>query len=245
MDHGADPNRTDDSRDDEYPPRRLIGARDYSLKVLNLVAASGDMELFDRLVSRGADPQRSMALHRASRCPDPDKTVAMIDHLLDKHHMDIEANNQDFRRTVDSIDAGTPLDNAVYHRNLAAVKHLIKRGAQLRGAADQSVGRWGLYPFLPALGPLLDAGADPDSALELVIRINDIEAARLCVKAGADPRAIIDSQEARAARLAARPERNSDDEEEYYDDEYLLEDERNAEWSNDMETFLRSCDYVS
>jgi hypothetical protein len=71
---------------------------------------------------------------------------------------------------------------------------LLKRGAQPRGAADQAAGQWGIRPFLPALGPLLDAGADPDDALKIVIRTNDIEAARLCVKAGADPRVIISKQ---------------------------------------------------
>jgi hypothetical protein len=186
-----------------------------------------------------------MALHRASRCPDPDKTIAMIDHLLDKHCMNIEANNQDFRRTIDSLDAGTPLNCAIYHRNLAAIKHLLKRGAQPRGAADQSAGRWGVRTFLPALGPLLDAGADPDSALKLVIRTNDIEAARLCVKAGADTRALISSPEARAARLAARPEFNSDNEDEYYDDEHPSDNESDAGWNNEMEALLRSYDHVA
>lgn len=241
MDHGADPSRTDDTRDDNYPIRQLGGMRDYSLKVLNNIAAAGDIELFDHLVSRGADPHRSMALHRAGKCPDPEKSIAMIDHLLDKHHMDIEANSEDLRRTIDSIDAGTPLNCAIYYRNLAAFKRLLKRGAHPRGL-DQIVGRWGVDPFLPALGPLLDAGANPDSALKLIIHTGDIEAARLCVEAGADPRAIISSQEARAARLAARPELNSDEEEEYYDDEYPPEDIINAGWSKEMETFLRSFD---
>lgn len=207
-----------------------------------MIAASGDIELFDHIVSRGADPQRSMALHRASRCPDPEKTIAMVDHLLDKHHMDIEANNKKLLRTVDSVDFGTPLNLAVHHRNLAAVKHLLKRGAQPRDAADQSAGQLGAIPFLPALGPLLDAGADPDDALKLVIRTNNLEAARLCVEAGADLKAIISSQEARAARLAARPETNSDNEGEYYDDEHPSDDESDAGWNDEMETFLRSYD---
>ena len=90
------------------------------------------------------------------------------------------------------------------------------------------------------------AGADPDSALELVIRAYDIEAARLCVKASADLRVIVDRQEACAARLAAaRLERNSDDEDEYYDEEYPPNDERNTEWSSEIDAFLRSCDYVN
>lgn len=225
--------------------RRIDPARDYSLKVLNLIAASADIQLFDHLVSRGADPQRSIALHRASKCRDPEKAIAMIDHLLDKHHMNIEANSEDFRTTVDSLDAGTPLNCAVYYRNLATVKHLLKRGAQPRGAADQAAGRWGVEPFLPALGPLLDAGADPNSALGLVICTNDIEAARLCIEAGADPRTIISNQEARAARLAAGPEANSDNEDEFYDDEYPSNNESEAGWNTKMEALLRSFNYAS
>lgn len=212
--------------------------RDYSLKVLNIVAAAGDIELFDHLVSRGADPHRSMALHRAGKCPDPEKSIAMIDHLLDKHHMDIEANSEDLRRTIDSIDAGTPLNCAIYYQNLTAFKHLLKRGARPSGVMDQIVGRFGIHPFLPALGPLLDAGADPDDALEFVIRTDDIEAARLCVEAGADPKAIISSQEARAMRLAAR----QDNEEVYYDGEHPFDNESDMEWNDEMETFLRSFD---
>jgi ankyrin repeat protein len=223
--------------------RRLIDMRDYSLKVLNQIAALGDIELFDHLVSHGADPQRSMALHRASKCPDPEKAIAMIDHLLDKHLLNIEANNADFLTAIDSPDAGTPLNLAVHYRNLATVKHLLKRGAQPRDAANQCAVMLGATPFLPALGPLLEAGADPDDALRVVIRTNDIEAARLCVEAGADPRAIISSQEARAARLAVRPELTSDNEEEYYDDEHPSDDESDAGWNDEMEAFLRSFDH--
>lgn len=245
LDHGADANRTDEHREDEDPMHRIDPARDYSLKVLNRIAASGDIELFDYLVSRGADPQRSIALHRASKCRDPKTAIAMIDHLLDEHHMDIEAKTEDFRTTIDSVDAGTPLNYAVYYRNLATIKHLLGRGAQPRAAANQAVGIWGVPPFLPALGPLLDAGADPDYVLRLVICTNNIEAARLCVGSGADPKAIISYQEARAARLAARPELNSDNEDEYYDDEHPSDDESEAGWNDEMEAFLRSFDHAS
>jgi ankyrin repeat protein len=162
-----------------------------------------------------------MALHWASKCHDPDKTIAMIDHLLDKHHMNIEANNADFSTAVDSPDFGTPVECAVYYRNLAAVKHLLKRGAQPRGAADKAAGEWGAKPFWPALGPLLDGGADPDDALEWVICTNDVEAARLCVEAGADPRAITSSQKARAARC------------------------RPVAYPSDMDAFLRSFDHAN
>jgi ankyrin repeat protein len=135
--------------------------------------------------------------------------------------MNIEANNADFSTAVDSPDVGTPLECAVYYRSLAAVNHLLKRGAQPRGAANISAGRWGVQLFLPALGPLLNGGADPDRALEWVIRTNDAEAARLCVEAGADPRAITSSQKARAARSR-----------------------RGAHPSDDMDAFLHSFDHA-
>ena len=166
----------------------------------------------------------------------------MIDHLLDEHHMDIEAKREDFSTTIDCVDAGTPLNCAVYYRNLATVKHLLKRGAQPRDAADQSAGPYG---FLPALGPLLDAGADPDHALKIVIQRNDVEAVRLCVKAGADPRAIISMQEVLAARRAARADLDSDDEEKEYDEEYPADDQRNTAWTDEMEALLRSFDHAS
>ena len=220
--------------------RRIDPARDYSLKVLNKIAASGDIELFDHIVSRGADPQRSIALHRASKCRDPEKSVAMIDHLLDKHHMDIESKGEDFHTLIDSIDAGTPLNRAVHYRNLAAVKHLLKRGAQPRDAADQAAGQWGIKPFLPALGPLLDAGADPDDALEVAVYTDNIEAAEICLKAGADPRKIISSQEARAARLAARPKILPDDKKEFWDREHPSDNDSYAGWDDEMECLLRS-----
>lgn len=225
---------------------RIDPARDYSLKVLNRIAASGDIELFDHLVSRGADPQRSIALHRVSKCRNSEKAIAMIDHLLDKHHMDIEAKSEDFRTTIDSIDAGTPLNCAVHYQNLATVKHLLRRGAQPKAAAHQAAGSmWGVPPFLPALGPLLDAGADPNYVLRLVICTNNIEAARLCIEAGADLKAIISQQEARATRLAARPELSSDNEDGYYDDEHPSDDESETGWNDEMEAFLRSFNHAS
>ena len=245
LDHGADANRTDLHRGDEGLMRRIDPARDYSLKVLNRIAATGDIELFDHVVSRGADPKRSIALHRASKCRDPEKAIAMIDHLLDEHHMDIEAKTEDFRTLIDSLDNGTPLTCAVYYKNLATVKHLLARGARPTPAVNQAVGIWAIPPFLPALGPLFDAGIDPDDILRLVVYTNNIEAARLCIEAGANPKAIISQQEARAARLAARPELNSDNEDEYYDDEHPSDDEVEAGWNDEMEAFLRSLEHAS
>lgn len=95
FDHGADINQTDSSRLDRGFP--LNGSWDYSVHVLSRVAAKGDIAFFDHLVSRGADPSRSFALHCASKNTDTTGAVAMIRHLLDKYNLDIEAHKDIFR----------------------------------------------------------------------------------------------------------------------------------------------------
>ena len=61
LDHGVDINQTDFRRTEDG--FRLTGPNDTSLKVLNSVAARGDIELYDHLIARGADQSRSLALH--------------------------------------------------------------------------------------------------------------------------------------------------------------------------------------
>jgi hypothetical protein len=57
LDHGVDINRTDYSR--TASGFRLAGPNDTSLKVLNGVAARGDIELYDHLIARRVAPSRS------------------------------------------------------------------------------------------------------------------------------------------------------------------------------------------
>ena len=64
LDQGADINRTDSMRRDEGSVL-AVGEADFSLHLLNNVAASGDIDLFDHLVSRGADTSLCTALHAA------------------------------------------------------------------------------------------------------------------------------------------------------------------------------------
>jgi ankyrin repeat protein len=241
LDHGADINRTDEDREDCDFYRRLYGHQDYSLKVLNLIAGRGDIQLFNHLVSRGADPRLSIALHRASKCQDAATCIAMIDNLLDTHHMDIEADNEIFRNRMDfSPDSGTPLNCALYYKNIAAINHLLKRGANPESAVSHSIGTVYHYgEFLPALGPLLDAGADADAALELAATRDDIEAAAICLSRGANPRPVIESQEARAARKAIKHQLGTleDHDPDHWDDHV---DDR--DWSKEMETFLKFVD---
>jgi hypothetical protein len=122
----------------------------------------------------------------------------MINHLLDVHHMNIEADNYDVRESIHSArDSGTPLNSAVWHQNLPAVLALLKRGANPVRAIHQSISTW-----LLALGPLLDAGADPDNAFACAVDSLDFEAARLCLAKGANPTRVLRTQQAKAAKKA-------------------------------------------
>jgi ankyrin repeat protein len=162
---------------------------DYSLHLLNNVAANRDIDLFGHLVSRGADTSLCTALHSASRCKDAETSRAMICYFLDKHKMDINRNNDDLRHFWhDSQDSGSPLCSAVLHRNLAVVHELLQRGASVnspdRNPVSYAVRAGG---FMPALEPLLRAGADADKALKISVSRKNMDAARACLHFGADP----------------------------------------------------------
>jgi len=204
-------NRTDSelARDGRYDLR----SRDFSLKLLNIVAASGDIAYFDHLVSRGADPRKSLALHSASKCEDSQQATAMINHLLDMHHMQIEANNEDLRDFFHAAgDSGTPLNSAVYHQNLPAVLTLLARGANPDKAVYQTID-YTLKDLLPALGPLLDAGADANKSFEHAVDRLNFEAAKISLEKGADPTRALRMQRAKAAKKATHSfDRDRDEE---------------------------------
>jgi len=201
LDHGVDISRTDTKRvDDGSRPGQC---HDFSLKHLNNVAAAGDIPLFDHLVARGADPHRSMALHCASKCKNPAKSTAMIEHLLDVHNMNIEANNEDLRDFFHaSGDSGTPLNCAVYYQNVPALQILLQRGANPEVAVNPTIGDCITEPWLPALGPLLDAGANPDWAFEAAVDAMSFDAAKICLDKGADPTLVLQKQFRKAEKKA-------------------------------------------
>lgn len=92
------------------------GLFDKTLGSLNNAAALGDVDLFDYLVSRGADPSKSIALHTAAYCLDPAKVKAMIAHLVDMYSFDPDAgDNPTGLRYLSfmSEDTGVPLDFAI------------------------------------------------------------------------------------------------------------------------------------
>jgi len=156
--------------------------------------------------------------------------------------MDIEADNGVFCDRIDHLqDSGTPLNCALYYENIAAINHLLKRGANPKSAVSQSIGMcYWRGEFLPALGPLLDAGADPDVALDLAATRDDIEAAAICLSRGANPRLAIESQEARAVRQAIKTELGTLEDGD--DSDNPTDHDDSFDWSKEMETFLRFID---
>lgn len=173
------------------------------MKVLSNVAARGDIELFDHLVSRGADLHRSLALHAVSRCRDAEKSKAMIDHLLDKHGMNIETDSIDLMDIMYLSEAETPLHCAVYYKNTDTLNHLLNRGANPTFAIGCAIsdGLFGTYP--PAIAPLLGAGYDATEALEDAVRAKRVEAAQICLSHGADPTSVIEMLRVQDARVQA------------------------------------------
>jgi len=134
----------------------------------------------------------------------------MVRHLLDKYNMDINRNNDDLRHLEhDSQDAGLPLCSAVLHKNLAVVHELLAKGARLNDdPACSLVCYYAGKPggFLPALEPLLRAGADATKALQQIVSTRNIDAAKSCLQFGADPapalRKAIAQEEYRASTIS-------------------------------------------
>lgn len=108
---------------------------DETNQCLNEAAAQGSIEIFSYLVSRGADPRRSIALHRVARCiSDPEAARKMAEYLIDTHgfdpNTDDECGGLRMVMTVVHGEEGTPLEYAMGHRNLAAAKALVAKGAK-------------------------------------------------------------------------------------------------------------------
>jgi len=187
LDRGAEITRTDESRRTARGRHRMKGGgKDHSLEVLNRAAAEGNVKMFEHLVHRGAEPSRSLALHRVSECNDTAKMIVMVDCLLDQYHFDIEADNRQFLKTGPRPDFGTPLHVAIYNKNIDAVRHLLKRGADPESGIRIAIGsniiiREG---WLPGLEALLDAGANVDHAFNQAVKFAKVEAAKTCLNRG-------------------------------------------------------------
>ncbi|KAM7210890.1 hypothetical protein V8F06_013732 [Rhypophila decipiens] len=131
LDLGADPNKP------VVPsliPSLKRGETDDTIQGLNKTAAQGDIQAFELLVSRGADPNKSIALHRVTRFKGTnDRTVAaMIDYLVDMHGMDPNADDDcgGLRKLMTTLrEEGTPLEYALANENREAALALVKKGA--------------------------------------------------------------------------------------------------------------------
>ncbi len=163
-----------------------IGGTDHTVAVLNNAAALGDIDLFEHLICRGANLSRSIPLHHACRCENPEKSIAMISHLIEKHELDVNSSDLcgGLREFFDEQEYyGPPLRWAVAARNTAAVEELLRRGASIDHETVLHAIR--VHPT-PALEMFLRAGTDPTRALCYVMYWDYIEALQLCMDYGGD-----------------------------------------------------------
>jgi hypothetical protein len=155
--------------------------------VLNAAALCGDINTFDHLVDRGAIPSRSNALHNAARCEDPAKAVAMIIHLIEKHHLDPnvddECNGLNELVGVGYRTPGNPLNYAIGKSNIAAVEVLLKYGADASNSLHTAI----YEQQGPALKLLLEGGGRSTESLGIAITEDFLEGAELCLQYGANP----------------------------------------------------------
>ncbi|KAH8654416.1 hypothetical protein BGZ60DRAFT_519242 [Tricladium varicosporioides] len=208
LQQGVDPNLNPDH---EYYPGSATcdgSNRDDTIEVLNEAAALGCTAIFDLLVNHGADPSRTIALHKVSRCEDPLLVKAMIKHLVEVYHLDINANDlcgglRSFHGLGDTpCNSGSPLACAVRRGNAAAVEALLKHGADIDnesglltrhepgvlvyGNAKGCLVRVAVnVGSLPIIKCLLEAGADASVGYAQAMRLNRFgidrkEAINLC-----------------------------------------------------------------
>ena len=164
--------------------------RDNTVEVLNRAATIGDIDLFDHLVARGAKPSQSNALHNASRS---ENAVAMITHLINTYHLDINASES--CGGLNKLDQwatewGPPLYYAIIYSNLPAAEVLLNYGAEIGGSCGLAI----MKKNTPAVKLLLDKGADPSKNLGYAITGNYFEGCKLCLEHGSDDIAIVEAR---------------------------------------------------
>jgi ankyrin repeat protein len=186
----------------------MEGRIDASLHLLDKVAALGDVELFNKLVSLGADPLKSEALHRASKCHDEAKSIAMVSCLIDRHRMSLKAElHAGYCDVFDrGAENGTPLCSAIYNRNMPVVAELVRRSKSedLWSSISTAVGGPRIQYNEPALLLLLDlGGVDSQKVLYEAILRDNFRAATISLEHGADASFALREQiEARDLALA-------------------------------------------
>ena len=170
----------------------------------------------------------------------------MVDHLLDKHGLNIETHNKTLRELMFMRDSGTPIHCAVHYRNLATLEQLLARGADPESGVMYAAGSNLFTSYLPALAPLLEAGADATDALDRAVGSKNVEAAKICLDHGADLSRVMEEQRSRAVRVQARREAMLNDtcenDEPSEDSHSSEEDEKRRNKRTAMKEFLRSAE---
>ena len=132
--------------------------------VLNDAAKRGDIDMFEYLVSRGAKPKLSIALHFAAKCTDAEKCVAMIRHLVEVYEFDVNAphTSMDMWKLGTNLEQGDPISWALVSDNLAAVEALLGLGADATRTLIITINS----DMLPAAKICLENGAKIEKAEE-------------------------------------------------------------------------------
>lgn len=178
LDQGLDINRGGNT----FLPGANTVFRDNTVAVLNEVAAYGDINLFDHLVARGAKPSQSNAIHHAASSRN---AVAMITHLVEEYHMDVNAKDGCGglnELVMWHVTPTFPLKYAIRASNLPAAEVLLKYGANVVDACASAI----IYKYTPAVKLLLDNGADPSENLGHAITKDYFEGVQLCLEYGGD-----------------------------------------------------------
>jgi hypothetical protein len=166
------------------------GEDDKTVAVLNQAAAAGRIDIFDYLVSRGADPWRCLALHYAALYQSDNSIMvyAVIDHFIDKYQFDVNGDGTcgglvTLHDLTDTHECDPPLVAAVYHQNIPVIKALLRRGASAGLALGTAMDR----ENMEALRLLLEAGADATEGCVIAACRSYVAATKICLEYGADP----------------------------------------------------------
>lgn len=197
LDHGVDINATGEFVNRDNGVLRYSEPYAYVPKghtvFLNHAALKGDLQMFDHLVSRSADPARSNALHFAARHETQDLATmtSMMQHLIEKHGFDI-----DERDAVGGIPAertypvntsyrpAEPVRWAACHNKPASLQALINLGANPAPTVYDAATK----NRIECLHILLKTGVDASEALALAAKRNYLQAAQLTLEYGATAR---------------------------------------------------------
>lgn len=197
LDHGVDINATGEfvNRDNGvlgYSEPYAYVPKGHTV-FLNHAALKGDLQMFDHLVSRGADPARSDALHFAAQHENQDLATmtSLMQHLIDKYGFDVDARDDSGGIPVErtypvnmSYQPAEPVRWAAYHNKPASLQALINLGANPAPAVYDAATK----NHIECLHILLKTGVDASEALALAAKRNHLQAAQLALEYGATAR---------------------------------------------------------